>query len=144
MNPKEQFDACAKLAELAAARHDARRGYEWKVSLGFWGALLASTTIIKTCLPWWSPFALTVVYVISWLIPLWAANDSDKRRFDHFFSEAAKTISTGVSSIGADPPRLEGRLLLLGFFKNWAMWFHIFVTFALAMLVVLHSRGYVG
>ena len=41
MSPKDRFDACVKLAEMSAQRHDARRQYEWKVSLGLWLALLA-------------------------------------------------------------------------------------------------------
>ncbi len=144
MTPKEQFDACVKLAELAAERHSSRRGYEWKVSLGLWATLLASATVIKACLPWWSPFALTVFYVVAWLIPIWTANNNDKRRFDHFFSEAAKILTAGVHGIGTDPPPAKGSALDRGYFKDWSMWFHTLVTFVLAMLVVLKSRGYVG
>ena len=144
MTPKEQFDACAKLAELAGGRHDARRSYEWKVSLGLWAALLASAAVIKTSLPWWSPFALTAFYVVTWLIPLWMANDNDKIRFDHFYSEAARVLTVGVHGIGSDPRPRTGSALDRGYFKDWSMLFHTLVTFVLAMMVVLKSRGYVG
>lgn len=144
MTPKEKFDACAKLADLAAERHNSRRDYEWKVSLGLWGALLASATIIHTSLPLWSPFALTACYVVSWLIPLWRSNANDKSRFDHFFSQGVKLLTSGVHVIEIEPPRRKGWALIRGYFKDWSMWFQTLVTWVIAMLMVLKSRGHLG
>src|ERR1700732_4543253 len=40
MTPKEQFDCCARQAELAFNSFNARRDKQWKITVALWGLLL--------------------------------------------------------------------------------------------------------
>ena len=91
MTEKERIDACIELAKFSAQRHDARRGYEWKVTLGFWALIviaIASRPEWPSSVPWWIVPVLNIlagsIYIRGWLYPLWAANEHDKARYFRF------------------------------------------------------------
>lgn len=85
MQPEQMIEACMKQAEFSAGRHDARRQYEWKVSLGLWAAILGSIGVLKgRTIPWWICALVAVFYAGFWLRGIWVANENDKRRVEHF------------------------------------------------------------
>jgi hypothetical protein len=143
MTQKEKFEACMKLSDYSAARHDARRGgYEWKVSLGLWAALLASAAALKGMhLPFLSIFVIPVFYAAFWLRGLCIANAYDKLLSEHFRSQAEKIARDSNATIGAGPAKLEGAGIHFYFIRDWAMQFHFAVTLAISWLVWAYATG---
>lgn len=71
-------------AEFNIKRFDARRGYSWKIALGFWGAILGTAAVFGDLKP--SLFLLcllpgTLIPIILhsfWLVNVFNANKIDK------------------------------------------------------------------
>ncbi len=45
---KDQFDGLMKAADFNITRFDQRRNHNWKVSLGFWAAILGSAALLDS------------------------------------------------------------------------------------------------
>jgi hypothetical protein len=143
MTPKEQFEACMKLADYSAGRHNARRDYEWKVSLALWAALLASAPVLKGIqLHALSILLVPVFYAAFWLRGLWIANANDKNLTEHFRAEAEKIARDPTSiTILASPQKLSGSRPHFHFMKDWAMQFHFMATLGISWLVWAYATG---
>jgi hypothetical protein len=142
MTPKETADIYMKVADYAAARHDRRRDFEWKLSFALWAVLLApywSTKQISFALPF-PPFllALTIAlsYAFLWLGPIWRANESDKSLARYSWRTAEEIARTGKAEPSTPPSKTEGSLFSLGFFQDGAMRVHLLITLFLAALFV--------
>jgi hypothetical protein len=93
----EKIELCIKLSDIGAARWNRRRDVEWKITLGFWAAILATAKFlheasvpVKGCWAYGVAAALLlVVYALVWLRGMWAANESDKKWEFHFRRAAA-------------------------------------------------------
>jgi hypothetical protein len=142
---KDRFDACMKAADFGAARWDARRQYEWKITLGFWALLVAAIAFFReTVLPLWAGPVALFLYGF-WLRSVWLANDADKE-FSDFFRLAAEKILSD-DNICKPPPkyqrirwidRVKARPRLkysIVFLVDWAVAFQ-FVTSVLLVLLL--------
>jgi len=95
---KDLYDALMQMANFEFTKFDKRRGYEWKMSLGLWGALLGSVAIIKDLkLPPEAPYIaglfsliIGLGYVFVWLIPLTQRSKVNQSASDYFENEAEK------------------------------------------------------
>ena len=140
MTEKERFDACIKLAHFWSGRFDSRRQYEWKISLGFWGVLLAAIRFrdaTKQILPS-SPCLLALIlgavflyFWLGWLFPLWKRNHFDKAQGFHYIEQGEQLITDPMHKIRtADRLQIEkeanGKFVL-----QWSMVFHAVTTAAL-------------
>lgn len=149
MNDKERFEACIELAKFSAQRHDARREYEWKVTLGFWAltvAGIATRPEWPISVPWWIAPALSLsaflIYVRGWLYPLWAANEHDKARYFRFRRNAESILRNPALNLtlpqeeGQQPQESEEKEPAIDtsfcrFYEDWSMRFQAGTSFIL-------------
>jgi hypothetical protein len=146
MNDKERFDACMQQATYGAGRHDGRREYEWKVTLGLWGLIVGATVYREK---WAGPVpflgmlligvGILVVYAIFWLYPLWRANQNDQAIASHFRLEGAKILQN-PSHIPVDLDRKRIDVSVSGFLSDWSMQFQLFATTCL--IAIFLTAGY--
>src|SRR3990172_3969136 len=94
MTPAEKLAACMRLAEFAATRHDGRREYEWKVTLGLWGAIIAAIATFRgESLPSWLGPLTLLIFSFVWLRGVWVANEKDKALFIHYRTQAERLLT---------------------------------------------------
>lgn len=78
----DDFDRWIKLADHYAKRHDERRNYEWKITLGFWAAILATMhqKIVpeKIAMEYW--VIAFLFFAIVWVYGTWFRNNEDMQR----------------------------------------------------------------
>ena len=120
------------MAKIAYAKHNDRRAYEWKVTLGIWAVILASI-VQDLPLPLWAWIILVLFYAFFWLSPVWAANNDNKLWHDHYMRAAANLLINPYASIGKPPVRLRGPKRYFGFLIDWAMAFQFCATLLLAL-----------
>jgi hypothetical protein len=89
---KIKLDGCVKLAEYWAKRLDARRQFEWKITLAWWTLIILGVHHIHSesfrnlahceyvAYSIAAASALEVFFVRFWLYPLWRANARDKEK----------------------------------------------------------------
>ncbi len=145
VNGEQRFEQLSKLAELAASRHDARRDYEWKITLGFWAVMLTSMHkdwSFPSGIEWgWFVFA-GVWFTLFWVYGVWVANCSDKDRYDFYFKKAAETAlgapeSDFISEKKGDMPKRVRYSFLDG---GWAQVFQLGATIAILSLLYMTTR----
>lgn len=142
---KARFDACTKLAEIAAGRLDARRQYEWRFTFAFWVTLVFAIAYIRADrLPVWPGVLCMAVYGF-WLRGVFVRTASDAELLWHFYNNAQKileqsgipAVTTGerlrIGIVRERPSRLERLREWLPFLFQWAM----FTQFALTALLLL-------
>ncbi len=142
MSPKEQFDCCIRLAEMSMQRHNNRQGYEWKVSLSLWAAILLSTSVLKAApLALWVPFVIPALYAMFWLRGLWASNEYDKLRHTYYRKQAELLLQDPNHCVTQYKGDLTWRRKHFGFLADWAMQFHFLATLCLCLLVWAYLKG---
>ena len=140
MNPHERFEAYIKLAEFGASRHDGRREYEWKVTLGLWAAIVAGIATFRgQPLPWWVGPLTILMYGFLWLRGIWVSNEKDKRLSLYYRQQAEKILGHGPDIIR---PLVEmGRWQwVFGFLGDWSMLFQLATTAVLLRLADLFIK----
>ena len=149
MTPKEQFDSCMKLAEFGTARGDARRHYEWKLTMGIWAVLVAAVIYFKVdTLPIW-PGGLSLFVYACWLQGLWRRNASDAEFAWNFVNEAQQLLAPHKIKIikarpdlrigkGREPGLIAKRI---GFLQNWSLRLEFIYTCGLMGLVYFYSAN---
>ncbi|MBZ5547640.1 MAG: hypothetical protein LAO22_06695 [Acidobacteriia bacterium] len=142
---KERFDACVKLGEFWVGRHDARREYEWKVSLGFWGVLVAAihySAETKKILPssqgllFLILIAMFLFFWLVWLFALWKRNHVDKGQGLHYVDEGQQILADpNHRVVPPDRSKIGREATFRRFTIEWSMLFQAGTT--LALLVAL-------
>jgi len=123
-----------KQADFCAGRHDARREYEWKVTLGFWALILGAIAFLKNYISeghkidWRLIPIIGVGYAFLWLRGVWVANKNDQLRAFHFRDAAEQTLLDANYKLLASPVKVCGFKKWFGFLFDWAMQFQLFVT----------------
>ena len=133
MTAKQQFDACMKLADFGAARWDARRQYEWRLSLGVWALLAAAigTLRVETLPVWVGILALSLYFW--WLLNLWQRNKWERRLMWNFVFEAQRIcLKYDIKGVEREEP-----LGAQSFIRDWSAQFQFGATFLLIVLVYL-------
>ncbi len=135
------FDSCLRLAQFSADSHEKRRAYEWKVSLGFWGAITLAI-LKKTDVPIhvgvWEALVVVFIYAFVWLRGLSVANENDKALSDFFRAEAVECLKDPTHRVGNPPAKIANWswAYWFGFLARWAMLFQLVVSAALVYLFV--------
>ena len=100
VTPKEQFDCCAKQAELAFNSRNARRDHEFKITLGLWGLLLLTVQFLVTKLDGRPNLfvcvglaAVVVVIHAAFVCGIWLKSGYDEKVFFHFRRKGAEIIA---------------------------------------------------
>lgn len=147
MNEKERFDACMQQANYGAGRHDGRRDYEWKVTLGLW-ALIAGAAIYQDRwsqrLPLWALFVICALilgaYGYLWLYPLWKENAIDQAVANHFRVQAARILQDpNHSATDLDFDKVD--ISFSTFLSDWSMRFQLVGTALLFAFLLILTRG---
>ena len=132
MKTSDKINLCIELAKLAYTKHNDRRAYEWKVTLGLWAVILASIGK-NIAIPLYVRLAVVFLYGYFWLLPLWTANNKDKLRHDHYTQIAANLLRNPHTRVTESPDPPSGADRFRQFRKDWAMKFHFFATLFLAL-----------
>ena len=133
-----------RLADFWTGRHDARREFEWKVTLGLWAVILGGISYHEKlgwprllCLPL-LPVASAVVFVLYyrlWLRPLWVRNMKDRDQGFRALEEAKKVLQDDKYV----PILHDHNVVDISwhrFVKDWAM---VFQAAATALLLTLFA-----
>lgn len=131
MDPKEKFDGCMKQAEFLTQKFYNRQAYQWKITIGLWTALIASTGFlldkdIHPSLGWviGTELSFYVIYILVWVRVIAARNRNDQSRANHFRDEAEKLLFGSAHTV---PPRY-------GFIDQY--WAHIFEVVTTGIVIL--------
>jgi|SRR2546421_6893355 len=141
MTPYERFEACTRLAEFGATRHDGRREYEWKVTLGLWAAIVAGIATFRgQPLPTWLGYVTIVAFAFLWLRGVWVANEKDKTLSIHYRREAEQIIREPTHAVASFTDTMPWYKHAFGFLLDWSMLFQVVTTSGLLKLAYLFIR----
>ena len=139
MTHSERIDACIAQAELATKLFDTRRNYEWKVSLSFWAAIIASATVLRVeTVPLYAVVIIDLVVASLhgfWLWHLTAANYNDNKWSLHYRKLAQAILIYHDYKIAGAPKKVPAQKLGWYIITNWAVQFQFGVTVVLLSLV---------
>lgn len=137
MEGKERFDASIEQAKFWYGLFDGRRNFEWKITVGFWAAILGVTSEFaggKITEHWLNALIIIFLHTL-WLRGVWVAHENDKMRFRHFIVEAENAYRKPNIAISPSPNRIkqgEARWWI-GFLGDWSMVFQLLVTIGLVV-----------
>ena len=138
---KALYDAMMHQAQFNIERFDGRREYSWKVTLGFWAAILGSVSILKTDMMSISKSVVSsliilvamVIFVFLhyyWLRKVFEADKKDKDYAFRFRDEAIKLLKIDVE------PQEEGKSK--SFAKDWSFRFQLGTTIFLTLMLAFY------
>jgi hypothetical protein len=148
MGPKEAFKASMALAAFGANRFDARRSYEWKVTLGFWFVLIAAIGTFRVSeIPWWYGPVAGLMYALRITMVRWR-NSEDQSLMDHDRGQAIGVgIKIGLEAWTKDQPIFLGLSAwakknrnMLNRLPDWSATFQIAVTVILIFAVYRYCQ----
>jgi hypothetical protein len=146
---KDIFDCAMKQAEYAFHSFDARRAYEWKVTLGFWAVMALTGRFLygKHLYMSWTLLllgaALPVFIHGVWLNGIWKAHESDKRVAEEYRAIAVRAMSDDVMDQKFKiAPKVE-KTPWKHFSQDWAFRVQISITALLSMALILIAKGFV-
>jgi len=130
MDDKDKFDALMRQAEFNIKRFDERRGYSWKVALGFWGAIIGTAAvfgdmqqvILLLCLL--PVTSIPIMLHFYWLKNVFDANDKDKS-----MAYAARDAAYKLAKLKYGIPKHDKE----PYYKNWSVQFQFAVTIILSV-----------
>ena len=131
----QNIDHYMKLADFYISRFDNRREYEWKVTLGLWGAILGSIVVFGDKLKNIPILILSIIAVLVlfghflWLHFNWRANRIDKDSAFKASRKVAKLLDTKL-------PKWKPKKVL---WMAPAMAFQLYITFVLLILVIVYA-----
>jgi len=143
----DKANSLIELAKLAASRHDERRKYEWKISLAFWGLLIAAIfkknifSTYSNCICIIIGAGIILVYAFLWLRSVWVANQNDKNESRYYIKQALSALKDENFKPLQPPEKIKTCSLefWFGFLYDWAMLFHLVVT--IVVVVIFFNFG---
>ncbi len=134
MSQNERYKAYLDIAQFAFKCWDARRQYEWKITLAWWALLavaIAKKNDLRLEVPWWILVLVLVLYEFLWRRGVWAANERDKK-ICFYFRDAADEVLRNPAYVPAETADQRQRISWccrsLGFLRTWVTWFDLVVT----------------
>ena len=129
MDQKEKFDALMRQAEFNIKRFDERRGYSWKVALGFWGAILGTAAVFGDLKP--SLFFLcllpgTLIPII--LHSFWLVNVFNANKIDKVAAFEARDAAYKHAKLKYEKPEHKPK----PYYEDWSVQFQFAVTVILS------------
>ena len=141
MTDKERFDACIQEADFWTGRHDQRRQFEWKVTLGLWALILSGIAYREKLgtRPWWVWVLVASVsfllYYRFWLYPLWRRNQQDRQQGFHYANQGVEILANA----NHQPTKIDYQTIDVAwttFAMDWAQFFQAAATLLLLVLFV--------
>ena len=155
MDQKDRVDSYLKLAEFAAGRWDARKQFEWRVTLGVWAVLVAAILYFRAdTLPVWLGLAILVVYG-NWLQNIWRRHSSDANLAWQDFHSAREEIECSTSQqLQAENETIAklrigkgshtpGVAKVFGFLSDWSLRFQFLCTMGLLTFVYVFCANHI-
>jgi hypothetical protein len=143
VTPKEQFDCCARLAELAFNSFNARRDKQWKITVALWGLLLLTPGFLFTKIhihPNWRVCvtlgALVAVIHGLFVRGIWIKNDYDLKTFTNFRTAGAEILA-GREYKAVELPKTLTFGESLGFLRDGSSQFQIATTALLCFVCII-------
>lgn len=138
------FEGLMKLADFSSGRWDARRSYEWKVSIAIWTLLAAGIVFLRTnrlWLPEWIGLAVVFLHWM-WNSGIYVANQNDRMKAYHFRNEAESVLKDAAHAIKNSPAFIKHGTAkgIFGFLGNWWHRFNFATTVLLVILAYLFPR----
>lgn len=139
-SPLSERNHYLELAKLLSAGLHNRQGYEWKMTLGFWAALVAISwqesafDAGRVSTGYWAVAWLLFVFV--WVRGVWTLNANDEHRIERLFQHA-----TGArTGRYVDCPRLAASdwRFWFGFLGDWSA---LFQSLATAGIIAAIAKG---
>jgi hypothetical protein len=138
MGELDKFDACLRLAEFGASRHNGRREYEWKVTLGLWAAIVTGIATFRgAALPPRLGLAVVLLYGFLWLRGVWVANAKDKHLSLHYLKQAQELLVSPTYTVERENFAIPWYEWSFGFLSDWSMLFQLLATVGLVRLAYL-------
>jgi hypothetical protein len=132
---KDTFDGLLKVAEFSISRFDQRRNHSWKISLGFWAAILGSATLLDAKTPTIAlcPQILGAASVLI-LHTYWLAKVFGADKQDRILAFRARDIAIQLLNTELQPPPLtiEKRT----WYRDWGVRFQILTTILLLSTIL--------
>jgi len=130
---KDKFDVLMRIADFQIRQFNERRDYSWKITFGFWGAILGSVAIInpyRACipLPAIASFGGLVILIHTW----WLYNvfHADKKDKDKAFEARNKAMEIiGLPTLKDESDRK--------FYCDWSAQVQFAITFLLVVIVIV-------
>lgn len=146
---KTEYDALMQQAEFNIHQFDGRREYSWKVTLGFWAAILGSVAVLKSelnssSITWLILGALVIVLLHGyWLKKVFDADKDDKTFAFEFRDKAIELLNSEVPPKGwlkdvlSKMSDRKEKFKHREFIDDWSFQFQFFTTLFLLMAIVL-------
>jgi hypothetical protein len=139
MSQKEKFDACMRLADFYAQSVYNRQGYQWKVTIGLWTVLIASTGFLFgkqiTPIPKWFYWTVLLAYAFIWVRAVAINNYYDQRSARHFRNEARAVLLDESHNIVSVPEEASAIATLRWLFQFAIVWAHQFEVVATGLII---------
>ncbi len=129
---KDQFDAIMRVADFFVHQFNERREYSWRVTIGFWAAIIGSIAVIapyRVQVDLWPKIAFGVVVIclhLGWLYGVFCADRTDKVNAFRLRDKAIVMMKVE----GIEPPKFNADR---SFISDWTVRFSISTT---ALLVI--------
>jgi hypothetical protein len=132
---KETFDGLLKVADFSIARFDERRNHSWKISLGFWAAILGSATLLESKISD-VPFCTQVLGASFVLIlhTFWLANVFGADKKDKMLAFEARDIAIRLLKTELQPPAFT--IAKATYYRDWGVWFQVGTTILLLVMIL--------
>jgi hypothetical protein len=140
---KEQFDCCAKQAELAFNSFNARRQSQWKITLGLWALMLLATKFVlaeyhgsRQLHAGLGLAALVVVLHAGFVSGVWVKNHYDEQTYYYFRNRGSEIAVGHIPDAKALPTKFR-------FYQSWrfitdgSSLFQVSTTVILSVLCVI-------
>lgn len=144
MDQKDLIKACLDLAAFSADRFDARRDYQWKITLGIWSLLAAGAAFSygkPFALPWLFIPSVTLLHSI-WIRGVYVGNYNDRTKAYHFREQAEQCLIDKNQKVLRSPAMIKRWRWRwwIGFLANWANLFEVIATATLATAACVISH----
>jgi hypothetical protein len=132
---KDKLDGLLRVADFSIARFDQRRNHSWKISLGFWAAILGSATLLdskSTAVPLWTQIlGAGFVFIIHtfWLVNVFWADKKDK-----MLAFTARDLAIRLLKSELKPPNFT--IDEKSVWSDWGVWFQALTTFLLLVIIL--------
>lgn len=133
---KDRFDGLMKVADFNITRFDERRNHNWKISLGFWAAILGSAALLDSHVGSVSPrFQIPGAFMVLCLHGYWLKKVFDGDKKDKIIAFKARDIAIGLlkTDLKAPPFMIEQER----FWKDWSIRFQFLTTLLLLTAILL-------
>lgn len=146
VSAEQKFNACLQLAHFHASRFDARRGFEWKMTLGYWTAILLAINKVwgsDVSIPSIAIVASGFSYLAVWLRGIFKNHSIDRDHMLHYLRAAQEICLDSQYQVQRPPDviRPNSWKWWLGFLCNYGGIFQTITTVLLLYVLWVSPKA---